>query len=58
MTEFKACEMSFQEEPGYMVYQFIDGKRIADQFIPKDALKLFCDAIGMEVKIVDRNEVE
>jgi hypothetical protein len=58
MTEFKAYEVNFQGETGYMVSQFINGKRVVEQFIPQNSFEGFSDAIGMKIKIVEKSEVD
>jgi hypothetical protein len=58
MDGFKAYEIGFQGESGYMVSQYKNGKRVVEQFIPKDGFEGFRDAIGMEIEIVEKSEVE
>jgi hypothetical protein len=58
MTGFIATEISFCGEPGYVVKQYINGKVVVSQFIPKDGYDGFCRAIGMKPEIVKESEVE
>jgi hypothetical protein len=57
MDGFKAYEVSFQGEPGYMVSQYKNGKQVIEQFISKAGYKMFCDIIGTVPEIVEESEV-
>jgi hypothetical protein len=57
MDGFKAYEIGFQGESGYMVSQYKNGKRAVEQFIPKDGYESFCNAIGVVPEIVEESEV-
>jgi hypothetical protein len=57
MAEFKAFEVNFEGIPGYMVYQFVNGKCRSKGFTSKDDYKIFCSAIGTEPRIVDKAEL-
>lgn len=53
---FTAKEWDFQGEPGYMVSQFLNGRKTVEQFIPKSSYKFFCDAIGVQPEIISGQE--
>lgn len=49
---FLARPVIFKQAPGYavagyMVEQYHKGKKLVEQFIPKEAYAEFCNAIGM-----------
>ncbi len=49
--KFIAKECNFQGEPGYMVSQIHEEKKVVEQFVSKSYYKEFCEAIGIEPDI-------
>ncbi len=49
---FAAKEVDLQGELGYMVYQYRNGEKVVEQFIPRENYKHFCNVIGVEPKII------
>lgn len=46
MNVFKIEEYEFENQPGVMVSQIVNGRQVVSQFIPINALKNFCAMIG------------
>lgn len=51
--KFVAKECNFQGEPGYMVSQIHDGRKVVEQFVAKSYYEQFCKAIGTQPEIKD-----
>ena len=49
---FTAENCNFQGVPGYTLNQWIDGACICSQFIPAEAFRGFCDAVGIDKKSI------
>lgn len=52
-TKFIAVSTIFNGVSGYMVSQYQNGSKIAEQFVESDALKPFCDAAGIEWRNIE-----
>ncbi len=50
--KFTAKKSGFDGEPGYMVAQIHDGKKVVEQFVPESVYKDFCEVIGVEPEII------
>ncbi len=49
---FTAKEASFQGELGYVVCQYHNEKKVAEQFIPYESYKQFCEAAGIKPEMI------
>lgn len=49
---FTAKEINFQDVPGYMVCQYHNGIKVAEQFVAGAVYSQFCNMAGIEPEII------
>ena len=51
---YYAMRIVFQWQQGYMVSKYLHGKNICSQFVKEEDYESFCEAIGCEPELIDK----